>query len=531
MSKILIVDFGSQFTQLVARRVREAGVYCEIYPAQCSDEQIKAFAADGYVLSGGPQSTTQSDALLINPIFLSGQVPVLGICYGMQAMIKHFGGRITTHQTREYGGTPLQITTPSPLWDNITDHRLTVWMSHGDTVSRLPDGWQAIALSGSGIGSGAGAGNGSEVGNGGDTTIAAVQHREQPFYGLQYHPEVQHSDNGQQVLANFLFQICQLQPTWQTPNFIESKIKSVRQQVGSEGVLLALSGGVDSAVLATLLHQAVGEQLHCVLVDNGLLRHNEADKIKAMFQGQFALNLTVIDAQARFYSALSGITDPEEKRRQIGHLFIEIFEQHAKQLGDNVQWLAQGTIYPDVVESAQTGSGKSVIKTHHNVGGLPEKLKIKIIEPLRDLFKDEVRAIGRELGLSDSFIRRHPFPGPGLAVRVLGEVTPQRVATARQADHIFISELQRAGHYDHCAQAFTVLLDSQSVGVMGDGRTYENVIALRAVTTDDFMTADWAKLPSEFLAGVSNRIINEVATVNRVVYDISSKPPATIEWE
>ncbi len=512
MEKILIIDFGSQFTQLVARRVRECGVYCEILPYDATDDVIIAFNANAFILSGGPQSVLDSDSPCINPLFLTGDKPVLGICYGMQAMIAHFGGQLKSDKTREYGGTTVYPQTDSPLWNSIQQDSLRVWMSHGDSVVALPEGFNTLGKTQEGV-------------------IAAVAHDTLPFYGIQYHPEVQHSDFGTVVLDNFLQIICRLKREWTMPNFIDTEIQKIQKTIGNEGVLLALSGGVDSAVLAALLHRAIGDKLHCVLVDNGLLRQDEAQKIETLFNQQFKLNFTVINVQQPFFDALAGITDPEQKRHRIGHLFIQTFEQHAKKLGTQVQWLAQGTIYPDVVESAKTGKGKAVIKTHHNVGGLPDTLALKLIEPLRELFKDEVRKIGKELGLSDAFINRHPFPGPGLAVRVLGEVTAERAAIARHADDIFLQELYAADAYQQTSQAFAVLLPIKSVGVMGDGRTYENVVALRAVTTDDFMTADWTRLNGDLLARVSSRIINEVNHVNRVVYDISSKPPATIEWE
>ena len=508
MEKIAILDFGSQFTQLVARRVRELQVYCEIFPPTTSDAALKDFAAAGYILSGGPQSVLDHDAPSINPGVIASEKPILGICYGMQAMMKHFGGGLERDGRREYGAAKIRLQKDCPLWRGIDKKSLQVWMSHGDHVNALAPGFHAVAQTE------------SEV-------IAAVAHAEKPWYGLQFHPEVSHTECGGALLQNFLRQICRLHGEWTIPSVIEQHLARIRQQVGQDRVLLALSGGVDSAVLAALLHRAIGDQLHCVLVDNGLLRENEAANIRRLFDSQFGLNLEIIDAGHRFFSALRGVIDPEEKRRRIGHLFIEIFEEVAKR--HTADWLAQGTIYPDVVESAKGGSGKATIKTHHNVGGLPERLALRLLEPLRDLFKDEVRAIGRELGLGDSFIRRHPFPGPGLAVRVLGEVTPERIATVRQADALFLEDLEAAGA--EVAQAFAVLLPVHSVGVMGDDRTYENVIALRAVITDDFMTADWARLPEHLLARTANRIINQVRGVNRVVYDISSKPPATVEWE
>ena len=513
MKRLLILDYGSQFTQLIARTIREIGVFCEIHPHNANDTFIRDFAADGFILSGGPQSVTATDAPRINNAVLTAGKPILGICYGMQILAEQLGGTVAAKDTHEYGSAKAHITDNNcPLWHDMDSAKVPVWMSHADHVVHLPPGFMATATSDDGI-------------------IAAMRHPKKHYYGLQFHPEVAHTPNGKKLLENFLFHICKFTPSWTMPNFIARATDDIRGVVGNDGVLLGLSGGVDSAVVAALLQRTIGDKLTCVLVDNGLLRDGEVQTVSDIFTRQFRTSLRVIDARAAFFNALVGITDPEEKRRRIGHMFIEFFEQEAKALGSHVRWLAQGTIYPDVVESAKTGTGKATIKTHHNVGGLPERLNLKLLEPLRELFKDEVRRLGTTLGLDEKFVWRHPFPGPGLAVRVLGEVTEERVATVRQADTIFLQELMQAGAYHQTTQAFAVLLPVCSVGVMGDSRTYENVIALRAVTTDDFMTADWTRLDGDILARTAGRIINEVRGVNRVVYDISSKPPATVEWE
>ena len=513
--KILIFDYGSQFTQLIARKVRELGTYCEIYPHDVSAEAVAAYQPDGIILSGGPMSVLDAGAPVMNEAALSMNKPLLGLCYGMQLLMQHEGGKIGAGGRREYGSAEVRVTGAScPLFTGIVDSWLPVWMSHGDHVDEPAAGYQVVAESGDGI-------------------IAAVADESRRRYGLQFHPEVAHTAHGSELLENFIRRICGLQALWTMPNFIGSATATIRAQVAEdEHVLLALSGGVDSAVAAALLHRALGDRLVCILVDNGLMRQGEVDEVNRAFSEQFGLQLIVADAAARFEQALAGISDPEEKRRRIGHTFIEVFEEQVAALDDRqIKWLAQGTIYPDVVESAKTGVGKETIKSHHNVGGLPDQLALQLLEPLRDLFKDEVRRLGEALGLSHSLMWRHPFPGPGLAVRVLGEVTRARVETVRRADKIFIDELRAADAYGEVAQAFTVLLPVNTVGVMGDSRTYDNVLALRAITSDDFMTADWARLPSELLAKVSSRIINEVSGINRVVYDISSKPPATVEWE
>ena len=512
MERVLIVDFGSQYTQLIARAVRRIGVYCEICPPDVDGDFLQNFAAAAYILSGGPQSVNDKNAPRIAAPILAAGVPVLGLCYGMQALAAQLGGEVARGEAREYGAATAHWRAGSCPLARGLPAAMPVWMSHGDHVARPPAGFEVAA-----------------TGDGGK--IAAIWHKQKRLFGLQFHPEVAHTPDGGRALANFLRDICGLSCSWNMPNFIGPACERAREATGADGVLLALSGGVDSAVCAALLRRALGGRLHCLLVDNGLLRAGEADEVRALFSGEFGEQLHIANAQERFFAALRGATDPEEKRRRIGRVFVETLEAHARELGSNVRWLAQGTIYPDVVESAQTGAGKAVIKTHHNVGGLPERLNLRLLEPLRELFKDEVRALGEALGLSRNFVWRHPFPGPGLAVRVLGEVSAERAEVARRADKIFLEELRAAGFYDKTAQAFAVLLPVCSVGVMGDARTYENAIALRAVVTEDFMTADWARLPPELLARASARIINEVAGVNRVVYDISSKPPATVEWE
>ena len=508
--KILILDYGSQYTQLIARAVREQKAYCEIHPPQMPAAAVHNFGASGVILSGGPQSAAAEDAPPLNDAVFDLGKPVLGVCYGMQSMVRRFGGELSAaNDAREYGAAIVRPLQECELLRGVFENNgeLQTWMSHGDKVTAPPPGFVVAATSES-------------------APVAAIADDKRQLYGLLFHPEVAHTDDGGKIIANFVRRVCGLHGEWTMPNFVERQCAAVREQTKGEGVLLALSGGVDSAVVAALLRRAVGEQLTCVLVDNGLLREGEVEEVRAAFDD----DLIVADSSARFFNALAGTDDPEEKRRRIGHVFVEVFEEEAKKTG-NAKWLAQGTIYPDVVESAQTGAGKEVIKTHHNVGGLPERLNLKLLEPLRELFKDEVRALGAELGLPKPLLQRHPFPGPGLAVRVLGEVTPERVKIARRADAIFMRELRAADLYKETAQAFAVLLPVNTVGVMGDGRTYENAVALRAVTTTDFMTADWARLPQDFLARASSRIINEVPGVNRVVYDISSKPPATVEWE
>ncbi|MGI9337702.1 MAG: glutamine-hydrolyzing GMP synthase, partial [Gammaproteobacteria bacterium] len=484
--KILILDYGSQYTQLIARTVRGQKVYCEIHPPQMPAAAVKAFGASGIILSGGPQSAAAKDAPPINDAVFALGKPVLGVCYGMQAMVRHFGGRISAESGgREYGAAMVRQSAKCDLFDGVFDGDLQVWMSHGDKVVAPPPGFVVVA-----------GGAGAQT-----NAVAAIADEKRRLYGLLFHPEVAHTDDGGKIIGNFIRHICGLRGEWTMPNFIGMQCENIRRITKGEGVLLALSGGVDSAVAAAILRRAIGEKLSCVMVDNGLLREGEVEQVRTAF-AEVGEGLTVADAADEFFAALKGVSDPEEKRRRIGRVFVEVFEREAKKIGA-AKWLAQGTIYPDVVESSGGGSGKAVIKTHHNVGGLPERLNLKILEPLRELFKDEVRELGAALALPQSFLSRHPFPGPGLAVRVLGEVSRQRVALARRADAVFMRELRAAGLYDKTAQAFVVLLPVSSVGVMGDGRTYENVAALRAVTTSDFMTADWSRLPHDFLAKAS----------------------------
>ena len=516
-SRVLILDFGSQYTQLIARRVREAGVYSEILPWDAAPADIRAFAPAGVILSGGPESVisgaTFSDVTpSIPPLVFELGIPVLGICYGMQSMAAQLGGEVETSAHREFGLATIRPAEPCRLLDGLITGATSVWMSHGDRVRRLPAGFKPIASSA-------------------NAPLAGMADETRRFYALQFHPEVTHTEHGQQLIERFVRGICGCPDTWRSGNIIAREIKLVRDKVGQDKVLLGLSGGVDSSVVAALLHEALGAQLICVFVDTGLLRLHEGDQVMAIFAEHLGVTVIRVNAGERFLAALAGVTDPEAKRKIIGRLFIEIFDEEATKLAD-VKWLAQGTIYPDVIESAGTKTGKAhVIKSHHNVGGLPENMQLKLVEPIRELFKDEVRRIGVELGLPREMVYRHPFPGPGLGVRILGEVKREYADLLRQADHIFIEELRRADLYDVVSQAFAVFLPVRSVGVMGDGRRYDWVIALRAVETIDFMTARWAHLPYDFLDIVSRRIINETAGISRVVYDISGKPPATIEWE
>ena len=517
--RVLILDFGSQYTQLIARRVRELGVYCEIHAWDCGDDVVRAFGARGIILSGGPESVVEAGAPRAPQAVYALGVPVLGICYGMQTMAAQLGGRVEPGQVKEFGYAQVRARGHSRLLSDIQDRAsaeghglLDVWMSHGDRVTGLPPGFKAIASTA-------------------DVPLAGMADESRRYYALQFHPEVTHTPQGAAIYARFLHQICGCGSSWNAGNIVEDAIARVRAQVGAGRVLLGLSGGVDSSVVAALLHRAIGAQLTCVFVDHGLLRHQEGDSVMQVFAQHLGVRVIRVNAAERFFAALKGVDDPEAKRKIIGRLFIDVFDEEAHRIQD-VAFLAQGTIYPDVIESAGAKSGKAhVIKSHHNVGGLPERMKLKLVEPLRELFKDEVRRIGIELGLPPEMVQRHPFPGPGLGVRILGEVTRAAADTLRLADHIFIEELRRADWYDRTSQAFAVFLPVKSVGVTGDGRRHEPVIALRAVQTVDFMTAHWAHLPYELLDVCSRRIVNEVPGISRVVYDVSGKPPATIEWE
>ncbi len=508
---IVIVDFGSQYAQLIARRIRELKVYARIMPCTALYEDICALGPIGIVLSGGPANVYAENAPKCDPRVLDMGVPVLGICYGAQFMTESCGGRVMPADSREYGHARIEVEAGGDLFAGLPG-RLDVWMSHGDQVDALPDGFVTMA--------------------GTDTCPhAAFADEKRRLYGVQFHPEVHHTPRGKEILNNFLYRICGAAGDWRMTSFIDDTISNVRERVEDANVVLGLSGGVDSSVVAVLLNRAIGDQLHCIFVDNGVLRKNEFERVVCKYKEHFNLNLIGVQASRRFLDELSGVVDPEEKRKIIGRVFIEIFEEEAKKI-PNVKFLAQGTLYPDVIESvAAHGGPTAVIKSHHNVGGLPEKLGLELVEPLRELFKDEVRELGMELGMPETVIWRHPFPGPGLAVRIVGEVTPERVRVLQDADDIVMQEIHASGMYREIWQAFGVLLPIESVGVMGDERTYENVVALRAVQSQDGMTADWVHLPYEVLARISNRIINEVRGVNRVVYDISSKPPSTIEWE
>ncbi|EEX37720.1 glutamine-hydrolyzing GMP synthase [Vibrio metschnikovii] len=509
--RILILDFGSQYTQLVARRVREIGVYCELWSWDVEEADIREFNPDGIILSGGPESVTELNSPRAPQYVFDSGVPVFGVCYGMQTMAEQLGGRVATSTEREFGYAQVTVSGQSALFNDLEAIQ-DVWMSHGDKVVEIPADFV-------------------KIGETETCPYAAMANEEKKYYGVQFHPEVTHTKHGLKMLENFVLDICGCERLWTSESIIEDAIARIKEQVGDDEVILGLSGGVDSSVVAMLVHRAIGERLTCVFVDNGLLRLNEGQQVMDMFGNKFGLNIIKVDAEERFLAALEGKADPEEKRKTIGHVFVDVFDEQAKKL-KNAKWLAQGTIYPDVIESAASKTGKAhVIKSHHNVGGLPDDMEMGLVEPLRELFKDEVRKIGLELGLPYDMLYRHPFPGPGLGVRVLGEVKKEYCDLLRRADAIFIEELHNADLYNKVSQAFTVFLPVRSVGVMGDGRKYDWVVSLRAVETIDFMTAHWAHLPYEFLGKVSNRIINEVSGISRVVYDISGKPPATIEWE
>lgn len=508
--KILILDFGSQVTQLIARRVREQSVYCEIHPYNMPLEKIKEFAPKGIILSGGPASVYDKDAPLSDARIFELGLPVLGICYGMQLMTHQLEGKVERSKKREYGRSFMDLDDTADLFAGF-DGRVEVWMSHGDRIEELPKGFKVIAHTE-------------------HCPVAAMKEEKRRFYGVQFHPEVVHTPQGEEMLGNFIFNICGCEAVWTMANFIETEVAEIRRKVGNGKVICALSGGVDSSVVAVLIHKAIGDQLQCIFVNNGLLRKGEAEKVVNLFTHHFKIKLDYVDAADRFLGKLAGISDPEQKRKIIGNEFIFLFEEEAHRLGQ-VDYLAQGTLYPDVIESVSTKGPSAVIKSHHNVGGLPEKMNLKLLEPVRELFKDEVRLLGKELGMPDEVIYRQPFPGPGLAIRCIGEISGEKLEILREADAIVLDEIRKAGLYREIWQSFAVLLPIRTVGVMGDARTYDFTVALRAVNSLDGMTADWVKLPYELLGSISSRIINEVKGVNRVVYDISQKPPSTIEWE
>jgi GMP synthase (glutamine-hydrolysing) len=511
-NRILILDYGSQFTQLIARRIREERVYCEIHPGTVSAEFVKAWQPKGIILSGGPSSVYDNDVPRVRPEVLDLDVPILGICYGMQ-LIAHLRGGKVIPGIREYGRAEIKVTDNSGVFAGFrVGEPITVWASHGDHVDEPPPGFTNVASSGT-------------------LPVAAFQSNQRQLYGVLFHPEVAHTPRGVEIISNFLFAICECEPTWTPGSFVDNSVARIAQQVGKAQVICGLSGGVDSSVAAALVHRAIGDQLTCVFVDTGLLREGERANVERTFRQHLGIKLEVVDAGADFLGKLVGIEEPEEKRRRIGETFIRIFERATRAAGSNAKFLVQGTLYPDVIESVSVVGQSVTIKTHHNVGGLPKDMPFELIEPLRELFKDEVRNVGRELGLPEEMVGRHPFPGPGLAIRVLGSIDEERLRVLRRADAIYLEEIRSAGLYDDIWQAFAVLLPVRSVGVMGDARTYENVVALRAVTSRDGMTADWYPFPHDVLGRISSRIINEVRGVNRVCYDISSKPPATIEWE
>ncbi len=508
---VLIIDFGSQFNQLIARRVRECRVYCQIEPPSISVDQVRALAPDGIILSGGPSSIYENASPKIDVAILKLGIPVLGICYGMQFMVHALGGKVKRSDKREYGFAEFKVKRPSPLFDTVATET-SCWMSHGDSITRLPSGFRI-------------------AGSTANTRIAAIDHRNQKLFGLQFHPEVEHTPKGKRMLENFLFSVCGCKRNWTMRSFADQTIEEIRAQVDNRRVILGLSGGVDSSVTAVLIHKAIGRNLTCIFVDNGLLRKDEAQKLKIVLRQNLHINIRFVQARRLFLNALKGVADPERKRKIIGKIFMDVFESEAQKI-KNAEFLAQGTLYPDIIESKSAfGGPTAVIKSHHNVGGLPKRMKLKLIEPLMFLFKDEVRQLGKTLKLPDELIWRQPFPGPGLAIRIIGAVTSPRLRILREADDVLMQEIKAAGYYKRLWQSFAVLLPIKSVGVMGDQRTYENILAVRAVTSKDAMTADWARLPHKLLSRIVNRIINEVDGVNRVVYDISSKPPSTIEWE
>ncbi len=508
---VLIIDFGSQFNQLIARRVRECRVYCQIEPPSISVDQVRALAPDGIILSGGPSSIYENASPKIDVAILKLGIPVLGICYGMQFMVHALGGKVKRSDKREYGFAEFKVERPSPLFDTVATET-SCWMSHGDSITRLPSGFRI-------------------AGSTANTRIAAIDHRNQKLFGLQFHPEVEHTPKGKRMLENFLFSVCGCKRNWTMRSFADQTIEEIRAQVDNRRVILGLSGGVDSSVTAVLIHKAIGRNLTCIFVDNGLLRKDEAQKLKIVLRQNLHINIRFVQARRLFLNALQGVADPERKRKIIGKIFMDVFESEAQKI-KNAEFLAQGTLYPDIIESKSAfGGPTAVIKSHHNVGGLPKRMKLKLIEPLMFLFKDEVRQLGKTLKLPDELIWRQPFPGPGLAIRIIGAVTSPRLRILREADDVLMQEIKAAGYYKRLWQSFAVLLPIKSVGVMGDQRTYENILAVRAVTSKDAMTADWARLPHKLLSRIANRIINEVDGVNRVVYDISSKPPSTIEWE